>query len=170
MKHTFFSIALSLIVASSYAQSDSKTILTELGTLVDQYNRSFNPESGEKLTLIWVPGADDPFGKIYDKLKGRKLKKNSFVQFVGGFKESAARMGGDPASAKKHIQEAMVFRYGDNYFPILIDIESKIASNLSTTGYSIITLSKKSNKIVSKVDCGTDRKKFFDLLNTYFEK
>jgi hypothetical protein len=112
---------------------------------------------------------DDPFTKVYDKWKSKQWKEAD-VQVVGGFREMLSAGGHGGASAngmKSHIQEAMIARYGKDHFPILLDMQSEIGSTLELKGFSIVIFDK--NRMEKKEDFGSDRKKFFDAIQTYFK-
>jgi hypothetical protein len=173
MKRIVLLLTLLILIRVAHAQPDSKSLLSELGNLTDQYDHPFDKAKGnDKLVIIFVSGGDDPFTKVYDKLKGKSLKNSSEVQIVGGFEEmlSAGGHGGsDDSGMKSHISDAFISRYGDKHFSILIDMKSSVAKKASVKGLSVIIMSKKSNKVESLTDFGTDRKKFFDAINPYFK-
>jgi hypothetical protein len=94
------------------------------------------------------------------------------VQFVGGFAEiiaQAAGHGSDKNGMKPHLREAFTNRYGKDHFPILLDMSSKLADDLSLEGLSIIQISKKTGKVNSIKAFGNDRKKFLDAIQFYFK-
>lgn len=173
MKKIVLLLTLLVLIRVAHGQADSKVLFNELVNLTDQYGHPFDKSKvNDRLVIIFVSGADDPFTKVYDKLKGKSLKNNSEVQFVGGFDEmlSAGGHGGsDDAGMKSHIADAFISRYGEKHFSILIDMKSSVAKRAKITGLSVIILSTKSNKIERLTDYGTDRKKFFDAINPYFK-
>ncbi len=139
----------------------------QIGHTVDQFDSDFSLETVEdQLTIIYIPGSNDPFGKVYDKHKGKKIADK--VQFIGGFKEMMK--GWNPEQKKSHLQEAFQFRYGKDHFPILLDLESDIAQLLSIKGYTILKISKKDNKIIEQKSFGFNRMDFFKALKPYFKK
>lgn len=154
----------------SKAQSLDK-VYGVMSPLTDQFNKTFAAPTDE-LVIIWVPGNDDPFNKIYEKWKGKTFTSSKNVQVVGGFKEMVSQNSGHGGSSvesiKKHIADALISRYGTKHFPILLDMNADLGSTLSLSGLSIIVVSKKTNAIKSKTDFGSDRKKFLDEVNTYF--
>jgi hypothetical protein len=161
-----------LLISSSVFGQGADQALKDLTQYTDQFDKPFSKAKADELIIIYVSGADDPFTKVYDKWKGKEIKNPSRVQVVGGFKEmltSSGHGGSNTAGMKKHVQEAMVFRYGDKHFPILIDMESTWAAGLKVSGLSVITISRKINK-VDRIDFGTDRKKFFDAIKPYFNE
>lgn len=148
------------------AQATVTDLLSKMGDTQHQFKDTFDPGAlNDQLTIIYIPGSNDPFGKIYDKHKGKELTGN--VQFIGGFREMMR--GADPDRKRSHLQEAFRTRYGKEHFTILIDLESEIAQMLSIKGYSILGLSKKENRIISFRDYGFDRIAFFKDLKKYFK-
>ncbi|MCB0629581.1 MAG: hypothetical protein R2824_33970 [Saprospiraceae bacterium] len=147
-------------------QHDVSAILQKMDQTVDQFDDTFESKNWEdEISIIYIPGSNDPFGRVYDKHKGKKLVANT--QFIGGFKEMMADW--DPEQKKKHLQEAFRVRYGKDHFRILLDFESEIQARLKTAGYAIIRLSKKDRKIISRKDYGFDRIAFFKDLQPYFK-
>jgi hypothetical protein len=169
MKYVFLAILLSACTSHCHAQSDAKTILNKMATLVDQYNKNFDKNAvKDQLIIIYIAGGDDPFQKIYDKLKGKLINSKIPVQFVGGMAELAASHGGGTMSPG-HLQEAFIFRYGSSHFPILIDLQSDVGKLLNVKGLSVVTISKSKNKIISSNDYAYDRIKFFKDINQYLK-
>ena len=149
-----------------FGQTSSKELTGELNKLVDQYNKPYGKTDQSQLVVIYVPGANNPFDKIYDKLKDKKLVQAKNIQFVGGFKEIVTAMNASKEMAQSHIQEAMIARYGDQHFTILHDMESKIEQLLKLKGYAIITVKK--NKMEKIEQFEFDRIKFLDALNNIY--
>lgn len=153
-----------LVLTSMVAQKNSSKLFEKMSDTYDQFGDRFDPGSvDDQLTIVYIPGNNDPFGRIYDKHKGKKIAED--VQFIGGFREI---MIGMPADKKRaHLQEAFVSRYGKDHFTILLDLDSEIARMLSIQGYTILTISRKDDKIIRLEDFGFDRIAFFKVLNTY---
>ena len=138
-------------------------VLTKLGLMPDQFDDTFDPNSVEnELTIIYIPGSNNPFEKIYDKRKGEKITKK--VLLVGGFGEMMNTM--DDKMKKSHLQDALSARYTKGS-KILIDLKSELAEMLSIRGYAIVTISKKRNKIINSIDYSFDRVAFFKALKAY---
>lgn len=169
MKFLFITFFLIGCASHCNAQGDAKTILYKMSGFVDQYNKNFDVEAVKnKLVIIYVAGGDDPFQKIYDKLKDRVLTSAIPVQFVAGLAEVGTSHGGGSISAS-HIQTAFKSRYGSSHFPILIDVKSDMGKLLGVKGLSVVIISKSTNKIISSNDYGYDRKKFFQNINQYLK-
>ncbi len=141
-------------------------IFRKLGDLYDQFNKAFDTKIvDDRLTIVYIPGKDNPFGRVYDKLKGKEIKEG--IQFIGGFKEMMAKMDRD--AKKKHLQEAFVHRYGKRHFTILLDLDSEIQEMLNLDGYGVIILAKKDGQVLEQLDFGTDRGGFFKELQQYLK-
>ena len=158
-----FIILFFLQFSLANGQENAVKLFTKMDGTYDQFNESFDSKSIDGvLTIIYIPGSNDPFGKIYDKHKGKSLAKNAL--FIGGFKEI---MIGFPEKKKReHLQDALQARYDKN-FKILLDLESEIGEHLSIKGYTILTASKQDNKIIKLNDYGFDRIAFFNVLQAY---
>lgn len=153
-------------ITPAFAQNTPIEILGKMDTLYNQFDNTFESSRvGEELVIVYIPGKDNPFGKVYDRHKDKKLTDD--VQFVGGFKEMMNNMSKD--SKKKHLQEAFVSRYGNQHFTILLDLDSDVQRMLGNEGYTIAKISKKTNRVLSKQDFGTDRAAFFKALNNYLK-
>lgn len=150
------------------AQTEWELIQRKLTSLTDQFDKPFTARQ-DRLVLIYVPGADDPFTKVYDKWKSKQWK-DAAVQVVGGFQELVSEHGHGGANSqgmKGHIREAMNARYGRNHFSILLDMQNEVARELGLKGFSILIMSRRG--IEKKEDFGNDRKQFFDAIQTYFK-
>jgi hypothetical protein len=168
MKRKLIPLLIFFNVALCIAQSSPEKVVDNLSTMTDQYDKAFTQNAfKEKLTLIYVNGIDDPFSKVYDKLKGKTLIKGNGVLFAGAFKDIMP--GVDHGPKQKHLAEAMVSRYGKDHFSILFDLDNKLVKDLALKGLSIVTITKGTNK-VKITDFGDDRKKFFDAINSYFNQ
>lgn len=172
LSRTLITLVAVLVATITGFSQRAADVLNELSTLTDQYDTNFDPGSAsDRLVVIFVGGGDDPFTKVYDKWKGKALNKKPQVQVVGGFREMLGAAGhgeGSASGIKDHIAEAMVVRYGEKHFPILIDVESKLGALLKVKGLAIIEISKRKGSVDSVKDYGTDRKQFFDNIKTYF--
>lgn len=166
MKHSIFTLFCCLPLGLLFAQKSTADLFAKMSQTYDQFNDTFDPESTtDQLTIIYIPGSNDPFGKIYDKHKGKKLASDT--QYIGGFKEIMAGIA--EKKKKEHLQEAFVSRYGKDHFTILLDLESEIGASLDIKGYTILEVSKKGEKIIHFEDFGFDRVAFFKALNGYFK-
>ena len=152
-----------LLSPLTHAQGKASDVFRELNKMPDQFDEQYNGASvSDKLTLIYIPGTNNPFQKIYFKQKAAKIKDD--VLLVGGFKEMMNAMSLE--SKRKHLQEALEIQYKEGS-RILLDLESEIGKLLSIKGYSIITLSKKTDKVIAIDDYGFDRVAFFKELSKY---
>lgn len=165
MKKYILTTLCSLLMATFTNGQEIKAsdVLMKLGLMPDQFNDTFDPNSIEdELTIVYIPGSNDPFVKIYDKRKGEKTIKD--VMLVGGFGEMMSAF--DDKMKKDHLQDALSARYTKGS-KILIDLDSEMAESLSIKGYTILTISKRSNKIIHFMDYGFDRITFFKELKKY---
>lgn len=138
-------------------------LLSKLGSFTDQFNATYDiAEVNDEITLIYIPGINNPFVKIYSKKKAAYTKENVIV--VGGFKEIVNMM--TSGNKKEHLQKALAIHYKKGS-SILVDMKSEIEKLLPITGYSITVLSKKENKIISINDYGFDRVEFFKALKKF---
>lgn len=152
-----------LLTSLSQAQVKASDVFTELNKMPDQFDEQYDAAGvSDKLTLIYIPGVNNPFEKIYFKQKAAKTKGD--VLLVGGFKEMMNTMSFE--SKKKHLQEALAIQYKKGS-RILIDMESKLAKVLSIKGYTIVTLSKEKGQVIVVEDYGFDRVAFFKALSKY---
>lgn len=167
MKKSIAILICCMAINYSFAQGKMTILLDKIGQCYDQFNNQLDLNNLEdRLTIIYIPGSNDPFSKIYNKHKGKKIADN--VQFIGGFK--AMMKGWDSKKKKGHLQDAFQFRYGKEHFTILLDLESEIAELFSIKGYTILQISKKENKVINIKDYGFDRIEFFKDLKQYFIK
>ncbi len=166
MKKSAFLILCLLLVYVSKAQNEVDLLFSKMKDTYDQFDKTFKPKpDADPITIIYIPGNNDPFGKIYDKHKGKKIIGN--VQFIGGFKE--IMRGAAEKPKRKHLQQAFQTRYGKNHFTILLDLESELAQIMSVEGYAIFQISSKENKLLSRNDFGFDRLAFFKALGKYLQ-
>ena len=164
MKKFILITACSLFMATCcYSQVKASEVFSKLSELTDQFDNAYDAaEVTDKLTLIYIPGTNKPFEKIYLKQKASKVKNN--VLLVGGFKEMMGLMTRE--SKKEHLSGALGLQYKKGS-TILVDMDSELGQLLEVGGYSIITLSKVKNKIVNLNDFGFDRVAFFKELKKY---
>ncbi len=165
MKKLILILLCGFLIQSGYAQVKASDVFEKLGKMPDQFDNLYDTKVTDKLTLIYIPGTNNPFEKIYNKRKAAKTIGN--VVLVGGFKEMMNSMSYD--TKKDHLQDALSIRYKKGS-TILIDMDSELAQLLSISGYSIIKLSRNENKITEVNDYGFDRVEFFKNLGTYEEK
>lgn len=167
-KIIFLSQILIFLAFSSYGQNGkTKEVFNQLSNTYNQFNDKFDLDNIEdQVTFIYVPGTNDPFGKFYNRYTGKALKNN--VICIGGFKEMMVKM--NEAVKVQHLQDALKSRFKEASFSILIDSKSKVQELLSLNGYAIITLSKKSNKIILNENFGFDRAAFFKALKEYLKQ
>jgi len=149
------------VLTAAQPRPSANDVRNKLKNFYDQFNNKLNEDLSKNLVIVFIPGSNDPFAKIYDKHKDKKLAEH--VQFVGGFKEIMTNM--DPEQKKKHLQEAFVQRYGKDHFTILLDLNSELANMLKFDGYTIIKVNGKSVDVKSY---DFDRIEFFKDLNSYF--
>jgi hypothetical protein len=57
------------------------------------------------------------------------------------------------AMSSGHLNEGFVKKYGKEYLPVWLDINSDVANSLRVKGHSIVTISSK-GKVLKKVDFG----------------
>jgi hypothetical protein len=171
MRYSLILVSIFLIACQTMAQPKSSEVIQLIESLSDQFdnNHKFN---GETITVVFVPGVDDPFTKVYDKWKDKSWQPDAKITVVGGFKEMLAGGGhGAPSDGiKKHVQDAFIARYGKGHFPILIDLMSETGVMLGVKGLSIIKINVKTKTIESIQDFGDNRKKFFDNVNPLFKQ
>lgn len=149
-----------------YAQQSSTKVIQKMESLVDQFDQTFDAtKQSDQLLLVFVPGSNDPFAKVYDKHKEKAVLPG--VQFIGGFKEMM--IGMDEDKKRKHLQDAYLFRYGKTHFPILLDLNSEVAQLLSIDGYGIIQIDLKNKVITDIKSFDFDRVEFFKALQPYFK-
>jgi hypothetical protein len=169
MKYFLLSIFLTACTSHCHSQDMARTILSRMEALGDQYNKKFSAARvQDRLVIIYIPGGDDPLQKIYDKLKGKIFSTAIPVQFVGGFGELAADHGGGGMSTS-HLINGFRSRYDDNYFSILLDVQSDIGKALGVKGLTVAEISRKNGKVIRLNDYGYDRKKFFEDINQYIK-
>ena len=161
MRQIFLATACLLISSVSYGQAQPSEIFKKMDGLYDQFNKAIEVDdiSGE-ITLIYIPGNDNPFGKVYDRHKGVKFKQE--VQFIGGFAEMMNAMSKE--AKKKHLQDAFQSRYGKQHFTILLDLDSDVQKVLGNKGYAIVKISSDGKRVISNQDFGGDRAAFFQAL------
>jgi|GEM_PF-6058958 len=166
MKKFLVTVIIGLAFTTAFAQVDSDKVLTPMGQLVDQYNVAFDKNVKGTFTVVYVPGADDPFTKVYGKFKGKKQTEKNMI-FVGGF---AAMFDAEwtPAMMKSHLQKGITDAYGKDSFRILLDLEDKAQKALNVKTIAIIKL--KAGKIAEVKEYGENRKEFLDVVSTYFAK
>lgn len=162
MKKLLNLIVLVLMIAPtvSQAQTESDAVIKVLTTLVDQYDKLFVTNGKSAITLVYVPGSDDPFGKVFSKYAGKKLKDGNTVM-AGGFKQL-----GPPD--KSHLQGGITSQYGKDCYRIILDLDSKVETLLNLKGRSIIILEPGKKAVVK--DFGENRKEFLDAVNPYFSE
>ncbi|MEP1095123.1 MAG: hypothetical protein ABJG78_08435 [Cyclobacteriaceae bacterium] len=166
MKNLILIAFCCLMTCLSHAQIKASDVFTKIGKMPDQFDEMYNGgDVADQLTLIYIPGINNPFEKFYMKQKAAKTKKD--VLIVGGFKEMMNAMSFE--SKKKHLQEALSIQYKKGS-TVLLDLESELGQLLSLKGYSIINVSKKKNQILSINDYGFDRVEFFKALAAYETK
>lgn len=163
MKKLILITIAGLLTSFSHAQIKASEVFDQLKKMPDQFDDAYDPtEIKDQLTLIYIPGSNNPFQKIYMKQKAAYLKDN--VLLVGGFKEMMGMMSIE--SKKDHLQEALALQYKKGS-TILIDMDSELGQLLNINGYSIITISKDKNEVLSIEDFGFDRVEFFKKLKEY---
>ncbi|MEP5612184.1 MAG: hypothetical protein ABJP45_08035 [Cyclobacteriaceae bacterium] len=166
MKKLILIAICGLVTTLSQAQIEASDVFTKLSQMPDQFDEMYDTGNvSDQLTLVYIPGVNTPFQKFYMKQKASKTKEN--VLLVGGFKEMMNAMSAE--AKKKHLQEALSIQYKKGS-TILLDLESELGQLLSLKGYSIVTISKKSNKVMNINDYGFDRVEFFKALAAYENK
>ncbi len=159
-------VSIFMITGLSGQEVAASDVFMKLSMLSDQFNDKFDPEqTDDKLTIIYIPGTNNPVEKIYSKSKAGKIIGN--VLLVGGFKEMMKSFSYQ--AKKSHLQEALSTLYPKGS-KVIIDMESELGEMLALKGYAIVTISKKQNKIINNKDYGFDRVEFFKALSIYEEK
>ena len=165
MKKHFLIIFCSIMMIPAMRAQDAKAtdVLARLEAMPDQFNKKFDSKGiDDKLTIIYIPGTNNPFEKFYFKSKAAKTKPD--VLLVGGFDEMMNSMSYE--TKLKHLQDALSARYPKGS-RVMIDMTSEVGKLLSTRGYTIVTISKKQNRVMDLRDFGFDRVAFFDALKEY---
>ncbi len=165
MKKPMFMIISSFLLMSTFIVHGQKAtdVFLKLEAMPDQFNNMYEASSvNDELTLIYVPGTNNPFQKIYFKQKAAQTIDN--VLLVGGFKEIMNAMSRE--AKRKHLQEALSIQYKRGS-KILIDMDSELGQLLELKGYSIVTISKSKNAVTDVQDFGFDRVAFFQALKLY---
>lgn len=160
-KYVFIAAALLLMAAKCHSQTNLKTVVSTLNALVDQYGHSIDKKTTEsEVVVFYITGLDDPMTLFFDKLKEKKIVGSTKVLLVASLEKIAGEID--------HIQTICRSRYGDQYFPILLDAKGSISKELHSSGLVVMTINQKNNKISYK-DYGTDRKSFLAVVNQYFK-
>lgn len=159
MKKTLLLLMLGLAVSFMIVAQNDKgdQVWQELTQMPNQFNDLFNPNiDADEITIIYIPGTNNPFEKIYSKSKASSIPGN--VLLVGGFGEIMKMMSRE--SKRSHIQEALG-QYYQKGSSVLIDLDSNLGKLLAIKGYSIFKLSITDRKIIEIKDYGFDRVEFF---------
>ncbi|MDX1940206.1 MAG: hypothetical protein SFU99_06610 [Saprospiraceae bacterium] len=162
---TVLCLAANLLLAQK--KINVTNLLKELGSLKDQYNKSFEQSKfKDTLVLLYLPASGGHnFLDVYKNFKSKSFTVPT--QIAGGFKNV---MNVLPLMVKKsHLKDAMIGNFGKEFHSILLDWDNALMKTLSIKGFSIIKISIKNKKLIQLQDFGDKKEDFFKAVDPLFK-